>query len=151
MLAEDQPGRAPTIAAIPDAYTTQLAPSLLDEIRTATVRGDTGEQIVTAEIACVGESDATGSDLLGRLGTDDELLQGQAVDFLRPELDDGPKLAKELKDAATECSITEITLRRAKSKLEVMASKKGENGTRWEWSLPGNRRLDAPVILKSRP
>ena len=71
------------VLAVSSSNLAQLAPSLLYEIRTATVRGDTGEQIVTAEITCVGESDATGSDLLGTAGDDDGELsaEGQAVDF----------------------------------------------------------------------
>ena len=123
------------VLAVSSSNLAQLAPSLLYEIHTATVRGDTGEQIVTAEIACVGESDATGSDLLGPHESKNEpSALDDAVDFLLTELADGPRPSVEVKEAAAEAGISEKTLYRAKNKLEIGVSKAGYQGA-WSWSL----------------
>ncbi len=90
------------VLAVSSSNLAQLAPSLFYDIRTATVHGDTGEQIVTAEIACVGESDATGSDLLGAGADIDEPSSAldEAVQFLIGELSAGPQPASKMKKSA---------------------------------------------------
>ena len=123
------------VLAVSSSNLAQLAPSLLYEIRTATVLGDTGEEIVTAEITCVGESDATGCDLLGSHDNKKEpSALDDAVDFLLAELADGPSPSVEVKDAAAEAGISEKTLYRAKNKLAIRVSKAGYQGA-WSWSL----------------
>ena len=125
------------VLAVSSSNLAQLAPSLLHEIRTATVRGHTGEEIVTAEITCVGESDATGSDLLGSHDNKKEpSALDDAVDFLLTELADGPRPSVDVKETAADAGISEKTLYRAKNKLEIRVSKAGYQGA-WSWSLNG--------------
>ncbi len=113
----------------------QLAPSLLYGIRTASVRGDRGEEIVTAAITCVGQSDATGCDLLSSHESKNESSALEdAVDFLATELADGLRPSVEVKEAAAQAGISEKTLYRAKKKLEIKVSKAGYQGA-WSWSL----------------
>ncbi|MGB0092915.1 MAG: AAA family ATPase, partial [Solirubrobacteraceae bacterium] len=123
------------VLAVSSSNLAQLAPSLLYQIRTATVLADTGEEIVTAEIACVGESDATGCDLLGSHESKKESSAlDEAVEFLVAELADGPRPSVEVKEAAAQARISEKTLHRAKNKLEIRVSKAGYQGA-WSWSL----------------
>ena len=126
------------VLAVSSSNLAQLAPSLLYEIRTATVSGDTGEDIVTAEVACVGDSDATGSDLLGAGGGSEEPSSAldEAVQFLIAELSAGPQPASKIKKCAREVGISAATLRRAKESLQISVSKTGYQGA-WEWCLSG--------------
>ena len=92
------------VLAVSSSNLAQLAPSLLYEIRTATVRGDTGEDIVTADITCVGESDATGSDLLGMAGDDasEPLRARRGCSVPHRRAVRGPKPASKMKKSAGE-------------------------------------------------
>lgn len=64
----------------------------------------------------------------------------EAMDFLREELADGPKLATEVKEAAEAAGVSTATLRRAKEALEIKAKREaggiGESRP-WNWHLPG--------------
>ena len=54
-------------------------------------------------------------------------------------LADGPVPAKKVKAAAKAAEVSEITLRRAKDRLGVVAKKTGKPGETdqaWTWSLP---------------
>lgn len=55
--------------------------------------------------------------------------------FLRAELADGPRPAKEVKQAARDADISERTLRRARTRLGVKTNKSEFRGG-WEWNLP---------------
>ena len=116
------------VLAVSSSNLAQLAPSLLYEIRTATVRGDTGEEIVTAEIACVGESDATGHDLLGSHDNKEPSALDDAVDFLVRELAEGPRPSVDVKEAAAEAGISEKTLYRAKKQAPDPGLESGLSG-----------------------
>ena len=63
----------------------------------------------------------------------------EAKKFLADMLADGPVLATEVKDAASENSISERTLKRAKQELGVQAEKDGATG-KWSWHLPGKSK-----------
>lgn len=64
---------------------------------------------------------------------------GDAAEFLRTTLADGPRLSIEVISESRELGISEKTLRRAGKKEHVVARKlpSAELGKgRWEWSLP---------------
>ncbi|WP_437202243.1 AAA family ATPase [Planctomicrobium sp. SH664] len=63
----------------------------------------------------------------------------EAAEWLRGQLTAGPRPAQELIDGAKGDGIKEATLRRAKEKLNVLATREGfgEAG-KWVWMLPGN-------------
>ncbi|MEJ7871284.1 MAG: AAA family ATPase [Rubrobacteraceae bacterium] len=60
---------------------------------------------------------------------------GEAIQFLRDELKDGPVWAKSVNERARKLEISEASLRRAKGALSVQSSKEGDEG--WSWNLPG--------------
>ncbi len=122
------------VLAVTSSNLAKLASSLAYRITTATITGDTGEAITTAAINYVGESNASGHDLLRQQHGEERTERDGAVDFLRAELADGPRPVKELKAEAKAAGITEITLQRAKATLGVRPSKTGFGGG-WEWSL----------------
>jgi RecA-family ATPase len=70
----------------------------------------------------------------------------QAREFLREMLDEGPVLVDELRSQAKKAGITEHTLRRAKDKEKVKATRHATDGTPytkrpWVWHLPGDIRM----------
>jgi putative DNA primase/helicase len=92
----------------------------------------------TSRLEMVGESSLQSSDLLAVGGTPGERTQtDEAVEFLRVELADGPKPAKEVDEAARMAGITEKPLRRAKDHLGVKSERHGfgKEGA-WVWCLP---------------
>lgn len=69
----------------------------------------------------------------------------EAVNWLRDTLADGPRPAKEVKDAADRDGIKARTLDRAKARLRVVAAPDGYRGP-WVWRLPdeSTERQSAP-------
>jgi hypothetical protein len=59
---------------------------------------------------------------------------GEAMEFLKDELGDGPVWNKRVRKEARKAEISEATLKRAKTALGVR-SEKGADGS-WSWSLP---------------
>lgn len=60
-----------------------------------------------------------------------------AVDFLRSELADGPRRAKEMKKAAWDAGVSERTLMRAKKTLKVRSRRRGVGPcVEWVWEIP---------------
>lgn len=103
----------------------RLSRSVLLEIR------ESGED-EPSRIVELGSSPHAASDLLGEPENASKLEE--AMDFLAAELAAGPRGTAELLTAANADGISEITLRRAKRRLDVGASKVGFKG--WEWALP---------------
>jgi RecA/RadA recombinase len=66
---------------------------------------------------------------------EDKSALGEAVEFLRDFLADGPKEVCAVRKAATAAGVTERTLRRAKDKLGVRNIKSAFDGP-WVWRLP---------------
>jgi hypothetical protein len=94
--------------------------------------------IETSRLVCLGESDARADELLAAVTTGEERLErGEAVEFLRAELEDGPRPAKDIKSAARDAGISEATLRRAKAEIGVDAERVGgvAGQGHWEWRL----------------
>jgi hypothetical protein len=83
-----------------------------------------------------GESNLTDQDLLA---PESHRAQGEAMteakDFLLSTLSHGPCMANQVFAEAKELYIKEITLKRAKKKLNIQAKKDGQSGP-WLWSLP---------------
>lgn len=135
-------GGSRRVLAVTSSNLAKLAPSLVYNISTSVIVGDTDEEIVTAAVELVGESDANGHDLLKSSGQEGERTErDDAMDFLRAELADGPRLVKEIKAEAKAAGITEITLQRAKATLGIRPSKGGYQGA-WRWSLKDDQGGD---------
>jgi putative DNA primase/helicase len=72
---------------------------------------------------------------------DERSAIADAVDFLRAELADGPKPAREVQRISAQAGHAGATLRRAKQDLRVQSVKAdGPNGA-WMWLLPTNKVL----------
>lgn len=123
------------VLAVTSSNLAREAPSLLYQVEARSVSGDTGEQIETARIVRVGESDADGSELLGSMEGDARYEHDEAIAFLRSELTQGPQPARKIQDAARDAGIGPGSLKRAKRALGV-ASKKQSMGGGWAWELP---------------
>jgi hypothetical protein len=87
-----------------------------------------------------GASDLTAARMLATDSNDEERSNiGEAVDFIRAMLTDGPQPAETVKAAARQAGVSEATLRRAKGRLGVRAVKQGQPGTDrqcWVWEFP---------------
>lgn len=79
-----------------------------------------------------GKSNLTVEDLLGAQPSNQSAMDA-AMTFLREELEDGPKPAKEVSDKAGAAGHAERTIQRAKDAIGIK-SKKHKDG--WLWSLP---------------
>ena len=90
----------------------------------------------------------TASELLrGRRGTPD--LQGalwEAMDFLREQLADGPKPAKQIMEEAEAEGIYKRTLDRAKKELGAKSKRNAMTG-KWDWLLPDGRQAEGQQLL----
>lgn len=71
----------------------------------------------------------------------------EAVDFFRDALADGPRLVKEVKQEAKDADIAAATLRRARERLGIRASRERFDGD-WTWALPDR---DAPSCSRTPP
>lgn len=123
------------VLAVSSSNLAHLAPSLAYRIETAHVDGDTGEPITTARMVPIGESSAASHDLLR--GRDDEARadRDEATEFLRAELEEGPRPADDLKRAADKAGIAWRTLQRRRRELGITTSKTGMSGG-WVWAFP---------------
>jgi hypothetical protein len=122
------------VLAVSSSNLAAIAPSLVYRIDTARVMGDTGEEITTAAISPIGESSVGAHDLLKGVNDEQRTVTDAAVEFLRAELDDGPRLAGEIKTEARKVGHNDTALFRARQALGVKASKTGFKGG-WEWAL----------------
>jgi len=93
-----------------------------------------------------GTSAHNANALLAMSSTDEEQTAvGEAKDFLRTVLTDGPVSSKRVASEAREAGISDATLRRAKAALRVESSKQGMGGG-WTWSLPEDAQ-ETPKVL----
>ena len=116
-----------------------ITPGLLLDIEPVTLSTNDAA-IETAHLHQIGPSTHTAEELLEELTSGTSKLD-QATAFLESALEDGPKPAAEIKNAATESRITATTLNRAKEQLCVQSIKLGlEKG--WIWSLPTEGATD---------
>jgi AAA domain len=113
------------------------APSLSFRIEGRVIDGPDG-QIPTSRLVCLGESEARADELLASVSTAEERTErDEAIEFLRAELEDGPRNARDVKTAARDAGISDATLRRAKAQLGISSGRVGgaADAGHWEWSL----------------
>lgn len=89
-------------------------------------------------VAWLGKDDRTAADLLSPPEKDkeDRSAAGEAADFLRQALSNGPRPAKTLQKEAKDAGVSWSSVKRAKAKLEVRSRKGAFDGGEWTWSLP---------------
>jgi hypothetical protein len=99
----------------------------------------------TLEDSCfywTGESDLTAGRILAPASDEEERSTiTDAVDYLRTALATGARDSKAIKDEAKQGGISEKTLLRAKTRLNVQAKKIGAPGShyqKWVWELPSS-------------
>ena len=89
----------------------------------------------TARLELLGESEHGARALLdARSDPQERLPRDEAEEFLRVELANGPRPAKDMERAAREAGIARMTLRRARTDLGVTTEKSGFHDG-WEWAL----------------
>lgn len=108
-------------------------PPLSLELEPVLLPGD--DRIETVRLRSLGESSASTADLLAGQYDDERTTTDEAVDFLRAELADGPRLASEVQTEARRAALTDKTIRVAREKLGIKPAKTGFEGG-WEWALP---------------
>lgn len=97
-----------------------------------------------------GASSHNANTLLAMPSTDEEQTAvGEAKDFLRTVLTNGPISSKRVASEARDASISEKTLRRAKAVLGVVSTKTGMGGG-WVWALPEGGQEDPKVANPER-
>lgn len=115
--------------------------SLKYEVISADVRGSDEDDIIeTAKVRWLGETDRSVDDLLtekaaklsGRPVAKRVTALGSAVDFLRVHLADGPRLQRDVVEAARAIGHSVKTLTRAKMGLGAISRKTVEG---WTWEL----------------
>lgn len=125
------------LGAYPPAIAFRLAPADEDTSRAIVAWGREVDDVQAADLVAEAPNREERSE------------RSAAKDFLRAELDDGPRTVKELKQAASAANVAWRTLERAKSDLGVKASKsEGSNGA-WRWALPLDQ--DSPSGKSASP
>jgi hypothetical protein len=109
-----------------------LAPSLVFALESVSL---VGSGVEAGKIREVGISRHRAEDLLRIERPERGLKLAGAVAFLDEELQEGPRLVKELIERAKQSDISEQTLKRARQALGVESTKLDfDRG--WSWSLP---------------
>jgi AAA domain len=142
LLARDPDDDGQRVLAHVKCNVAPQAPSLvyvLDPIVLPAVHG--APAVETVRLREVGESAHRGSDLLSAVsGGDPEerSARDEAVAFLRDELSEGARPAKEIQEAARDAGVSRRTLERAKQKLRVESVREGGIAASgiWLWRLP---------------
>jgi RecA-family ATPase len=81
----------------------------------------------------IGEEEISVNELNAAVGNTHARPKDAAEEFLKRELRDGPRKAKEMLALADQVGISERTLARARTRLKVQAEQKRGH---WKWSLP---------------
>ena len=138
------------VLAVSSSNLAGIAPSLVYEITTVRIVGDTGAELVTASMTMIGESAAGAHELLrGQPDEEEQTGTDEAESLLSGELEHGPKAAAEILKQARSLGISEKQLRRARRQLGVVPAKTGFKGG-WEWSLPKAPTEGAPSTIVRR-
>ena len=104
-------------------------------------------EVETIRLIDMGEVDVAASDLLAFPTGEERSDRDEAVEFLKAELEIGPRPAGEIKGAANKAGIGPFPLKRAKRELGVESHKRGMDGG-WWWELPQG---DAPKGMPMAP
>lgn len=92
-----------------------------------------GDDPITTNQAVLGDECEVSADELVRVASRNASPRDKATEFLRDLLADGPHRAAEIQGFAQDDGISERTLKRAKSDLNVQAY---QEGGKWWWRLP---------------
>jgi len=135
----DDPEGDTRILAIGKSNVGGRAPALKLTLQSCSVPDGDGGEIPTVQLVDAGESRYTSSDLLSPAEDEDKLSAvGEAADFLRDHLCDGPVESKTVKSAAKDAGIAERTLWRAAKQLGVKTNDRTGFGLGYpsRWCLP---------------
>jgi len=104
----------------------------------------------------LGHSEASAKDLLATPQDQEHAdARGEAIEFLKEVLADGPVAASQVKEEAEDAGISERTLARAKKVLGVISYREGETGERgkgqWLWKLPVVNLVEGDIKYASGP
>lgn len=109
------------------------APSQLYEIEPILLAADGSDpDVETARLRYLGESEHTDRSLLTVVNGEEQSELDEAKNFLRDELAEGARRAKEVLAASKEAGIAKRTLDRAKKELRVESTKLPHG---WQWEL----------------
>ena len=125
--------------------TTAQAPTQVFQVQPGFVPTENGDEIPTVKLVYIGESVASGEDILGDgLDRDEEkTARDEAWEFLQGELVDGPQPVTSVNKNAQGLGISIRTLERARRDHEVESSAKEAAGTfgfRWPTTLIQDRQ-----------
>src|SRR5262245_33216857 len=125
----DDPTGTTRILAVTKANLSALAPSLKYRLGV----NDAG----VVRVEWLGTSPRSAADLLAAADPSARTARDDAIDFLRAALAKGAGAARDLRREAEDQDITEITLRRARTKLGVQTERTGFGpGSVVTWRLP---------------
>lgn len=103
-----------------------------------------------AKFLWTGKSNLTASRILANVRDEDTRAeQSDAINFLREVLSDGEKYSKDIQAEARQNGISERTLARAKTVLNVQSSKQGFSPAKWFWKLPEDCSKEAERCHKN--
>jgi hypothetical protein len=119
-----------------------LAPSLACRIEPCQVESEAGATVATSRLLIGDESGVSAADLLVAADPDESSAQGEAEEFLRAELGEGPVAYNALMERARDAGHSEKTLRRVKARLRIKSERTGQlgGGGEWHWALPEGRK-----------
>ncbi len=117
-----------------------LAPGLGFRLQQTIVTGNIVASHVMWDCAPV---TMTANEVLAATGEGKSVSICEALDFLREELAEGPRPAKEIKEAAKCAGVAWRTVQRAQKQLQIKPSKNGLAGG-WSWALPPEGRQHVP-------
>lgn len=104
-----------------------------------------GFEIKDSQFFWTGESSLTAETMLSQLRNDTGEERGEkqdAISFLKTVLGDGEKLASEIEIERKQAGISEKTLQRAKSALNVKSRKEDVKNGKWLWYIPEDGQKD---------
>ncbi|MEZ5427295.1 MAG: AAA family ATPase [Pyrinomonadaceae bacterium] len=105
-----------------------------------------GYKIADGKFHWTGESDLTAKTVLSsiRPETSEETSEKQdAMSFLQETLNKGRQPTKDIQADARQCGISDATLRRAKTALNIQSIKDASQNGKWFWQLPEDAPEDA--------
>jgi len=111
-----------------------------------------GFEIKNGEFFWTGESTLTQETMLSSLRIDSKDEQSEkdfAIEFLRDLLSDGEKLSKEIYAEAKQNGISNRTLNRAKSELNIKSRREGYKPAKWFWQLSEDCRINGGGNLRA--
>lgn len=138
LVAADPDDESRRILAVSKSNLAPQPPALAFRLENDTRLG-------VARVVWEGPTDHKAAQLLSVASDEERGALGDAADFLREVLEDGPVPSKDVLKQAREAGVSERTLRRAKKEVRVVATKMGAVDSRnqyWVWELPEGCQTD---------